>query len=238
MSSGDRLVDTEQASAPDEDRMRVAIVAESQFSRLGLRSVLRRAPDIELVAEAADAERAVEQAVECSPDVVLIEALGNRAEVLGLVQHIVRKCYPASPAILLLASAHDPDMAETLWVGACGIVLVQADGEQLVHAIRLASAGYFVIAPAFAGDAHQRCLPKLLIGRESRPPCRLSNRETEVLRLVASGFRNAEISAALSVSDNTVKSHIGRMLHKLGLPNRCRLIIYAYESGLVPVDGR
>lgn len=232
------MVETDEASARDEAKIRVSIAAESQFSRLGLRSVLRRAPDIELVAEAADAELALQQVLESGPDVVIIETLGGRAEILGLIQHIVTKSYPRAPAILLLASARDPDIAEVLWAGARGMILAQADGEQLVHTIRLASAGYFVIAPAFVGEAHQRYLPKLLVNRESGTPSRLSTRETEVLRLVASGFRNAEISAALSVSDNTVKSHIGRMLHKLDLPNRCRLIIYAYESGLVSLDGK
>lgn len=212
---------------------RVVIAAESQFSRLGLHSILQRIPDIELVAEAADAGELLEQAVKQEPDVVLSEPLGDRAEMLALVQDIVTGCAVA-PAILLLMSADNADMAEVLWAGARGILLTQCDGEQLLHAMRLAAAGYYMIAPGFAEGRDQRPLSKLLTSRGSGGPGRLSDREIEILRLVATGLRNAEISEALSVSDNTVKSHIGRMLHKLGLPNRCRLVIYAYERGLVP----
>ncbi|WP_020551260.1 response regulator [Embleya scabrispora] len=219
--------------------IRVLIADDQVMVRQGFTVLLNAEPDIEVVGQAVDGLDAVEQVAELAPDVVLMDI---RMPRLGGIEATGRITGPADAvAKVLVLTTFDLDeyVYEALRAGASGFLLKDASAEELAHAVRVVAAGDALLAPN---------LTKRLIGEFSRlagaprAPLKdrvgdLTERETEVLSLIAQGLSNAEIAARLVVAEQTVKTHVGRILVKLGLRDRTQAAVYAYETGLVRPAG-
>jgi DNA-binding NarL/FixJ family response regulator len=216
----------------DETVTRIALVAGSRLSRIGLSTVLRSAADMELVAEAADLEQAIIELADFQPDVIVVEIVDGGPEVMDLISHIELTGYPGDQAVLLLADTWDEGLAQAMRAGARGVLLADSTVDRLVDAIRLVAAGYSV-APISHDERRDSFIPDWAASSDQSALNYLSERERDVLRLVASGYSNDEISTTLSVSASTVKSHVRRMLTKLRVSNRSRLVVFAFETGIV-----
>jgi DNA-binding NarL/FixJ family response regulator len=196
--------------------------------------VLDAEPDIEVVGEAADGLQAVEQAGRLRPDVVLMDI---RMPNLDGVQATRRLAGPgvADPVAVLVLTTYDVDeyVFAALRAGACGFLLKHTSPEGLVEAVRTVASGEGLIAPSVT----RRLIAEFASAPAApAPPAeleRLTDRERQVLELVARGRSNAEIAEELVVGGATVKTHVGRVLTKLGLRDRVEAVIYAYEAGLV-----
>jgi DNA-binding NarL/FixJ family response regulator len=200
--------------------------------REGLRMMLDADPGIEVVAEAGTGNEALRLVRELDPDVLVIDI--RMPELDGIVA-TARVAATGSRARVLVVTTFDLDeyVYRALKAGASGFLLKDATREQLVHAVRTIAGGDSLLAPSIT-----RRLIEDFCGRPepgSLPPGArsLSERELDVLRVLARGRSNAEIAAELFLSEATVKSHVARVLQKLGLRDRVQTVVYAYESGLV-----
>jgi DNA-binding NarL/FixJ family response regulator len=214
--------------------IRVVLVDDQALVRTGFRMVLDAEPDIEVVGEAADGLQAVQAARRLRPDVVLMDI---RMPNLDGIQATRQLAGPevADPVCVLILTTYDVDeyVFAALRAGACGFLLKHTSPEGLVQAIRTVASGEGLIAPS---------VTRRLIAEFARAPTspeppkeleRLTEREREVLELVARGKSNAEIARELFVGAATVKTHVGRVLTKLGLRDRIEAVIYAYEAGMI-----
>jgi DNA-binding NarL/FixJ family response regulator len=217
--------------------IRVVLADDQAMVRDGLVALLEVAPDIEVVAEAEDGERAVALARQLKPDVVVMDIRMPVLDGLAATERIFEADYgEAEPPRVLVLTTFDLDeyVYEALSLGASGFLLKDASTEELIHAVRVVAAGQALLAPSvtrrlIAGFARRR--PADRIGPEALAA--LTQREREVLTLVARGLSNAEIAAEMVIADQTVKTHIGRILAKLGLRDRTQAVVVAYETGLV-----
>ena len=213
--------------------IRLVLADDQALVRTGLRLVLEAEPDIEVVAEAADGLQAVE-AARLRPDLVLMDI---RMPNLDGIEATRRLAGPgvADPVRVLVLTTYDVDeyVFAALRAGACGFLLKHTSPEALVEAVRTVASGDGLIAPAVT----RRLIAEFARAPAARrPPAelgRLTEREREVLELVARGRSNAEIARELVVGPATVKTHVGRVLTKLGLRDRVEAVIWAYEAGLV-----
>ncbi len=209
--------------------IRVLLVDDQALVRTGFRMVLAAEPDIEVVGEAADGLQAIEAARRLRPDLVLMDI---RMPNLDGIEATRRLAGPgvADPVKVLVLTTYDVDeyVFAALRAGACGFLLKHTSPEGLVEAVRTVASGDGLIAPA---------VTRRLIAEFARAPVaptppaeleRLTEREREVLELVARGRSNAEIARELVVGPATVKTHVGRVLTKLGLPDRVEAVIRAY----------
>jgi DNA-binding NarL/FixJ family response regulator len=213
--------------------IRVLIVDDQGMVRSGFRVLLNAQPDIEVAGEAENGERALAAVTELKPDVVLMDV---RMPVLnGLEATRALMARPDPPKVLVLTTFDlDDYVYEALRAGAAGFLLKDASASELAAAVRVVAAGDALLSPSvtkrliaeFARLGGPRAPGKEKLGE-------LTERETEVLALVARGLSNSEIAAELVVAEQTVKTHFGRVLMKLGLRDRPQAIVYAYETGLV-----
>ncbi|MGY0068709.1 response regulator [Streptomyces sp. QTS137] len=218
--------------------IRVLVVDDQQMVRQGFTVLLNTQPDIEVIGQAVDGLDAVAQVADLVPDVVLMDI---RMPELGGIE-ATRRITAATPHIrVLVLTTFDLDeyVYEALRAGASGFLLKDASSDQLAEAVRVVAAGDALLAPGVT----RRLIAEFarLEGRP-RPPLRervgdLTERETEVLGLIAQGLSNAEIAVRLVVAEQTVKTHVGRILVKLGLRDRTQAAVFAYESGLVRPSG-
>jgi DNA-binding NarL/FixJ family response regulator len=219
--------------------IRVLIADDQPIARAGFRSVLGSAPRIEVVGEAADGEEAVELARRLRPNVVLMDIRMPRLDGIEATRKL-----PGAKVLILTTFGLDEYIVEALRAGASGFLLKDAPVDELVGAIRAVAAGEAQLSPAVTRrllDQVARRLPapvSATVGGLDE----LTPREREVLQLMAGGLSNAEIAAALFVSEATVKTHVSAVLGKLGLRSRIQAVIYAYEAGVVtpaptPADG-
>lgn len=211
----------------------VLIADDQELVRMGFRLILDLEPDMEVVGEAANGAECVQAVAHHDPDLVLMDV---RMPVLDGIQATQRLTDAHSRSRVLVLTTFDVDelVFQALRAGAAGFLLKDAPREQLVSAIRQAAVGDALLAPA---------VTRRLIERFARPAAgdaglrdrmaALSDREREVLTQVACGKTNAEIARALFIGDATVKTHIARMLAKLGARDRIQAIVMAYESGFV-----
>jgi DNA-binding NarL/FixJ family response regulator len=219
---------------------RVLLVDDQPLLRAGFRMILEGENDIEVVGEAADGVEAIDAALRLRPDVVLMDI---RMPNLDGVEATRRLAGPGTddPVKVLILTTFDLDeyVVEALRAGASGFLLKDVPPEDLVTAIRTIAAGDALIAPSVTRrliDRFARRLPT----PDTKPPPSLGNltdREVEVLTLMARGLSNAELADTLFVSETTVKTHVGRVLMKLGLRDRVQAVVLAYETGLVQPGG-
>jgi DNA-binding NarL/FixJ family response regulator len=210
--------------------IRVLLVDDQQLVRSGFRMILESEPDIEVVGEAADGREAVHKTGTLEPDVVLMDI---RMPVLDGVQ--ATKMLAGSRARVLVVTTFDLDeyVFSALRAGASGFVLKDVPPEVLIDAVRVVAGGEGLLSPSLT----RRLIEEY--GRSAAPQDRsadlgeLTDRELEVLRLIARGLSNAEIAETLGVAEATIKTHVGRILVKLGLRDRVQAVVLAYESGLI-----
>ncbi|MCU1399263.1 MAG: two-component system response regulator [Acidimicrobiales bacterium] len=220
--------------------IRVLIVDDQAMVRAGFRMIIEAEPDITVVGEAADGIEALERAARSAPDVVLMDVRMPRMDGIEAAAQLLagRDADNANgtPRVLMLTTFDlDDYVYSALRAGVSGFMLKDAPAEQLVEAIRVIAAGDALLAPS---------VTRRLIEDFSRRPTRevptpapgldqLTEREHEVLRLVAKGMSNAEIADQLYLGEATIKTHVGRMLMKLRLRDRVQAVVLAYESGLI-----
>lgn len=214
--------------------IRVLLADDQQLLRTGFKMVLGTEPDLDIVGEATDGVEAVGMARRLLPDVVLMDVRMPRQDGVAATREIVAQKLPVRVLILTTFDLDDY-VVGALRAGASGFLAKDVPAEELVNAIRTVAAGEAVVAPRILRRLLDR-FAELLPDPGAALPNQLStltDREREVLVQVAKGLSNAEIAQALTVSETTVKTHVGHMLTKLGLRDRVQAVVLAYETGLV-----
>ena len=213
--------------------IRVLIADDERLVRAGFRMILKAEPDIEVVGEAADGIEAVSLAIDLCPDVVLMDIRMPQLDGLEATRRILsdRKLRPC--VLVLTTFGLDEYVYEALRAGASGFLLKDAPEDQLLAAIRVAAEGGAMFTPAATRRLIEEFARQMSPKEAPRALAELTPRETEVLRLIAAGLSNHEIAARLVVSEHTAKTHVARILQKLGLRDRVQAVVLAYESGLV-----
>jgi DNA-binding NarL/FixJ family response regulator len=215
--------------------IRVLVVDDQPLIRAGFHKMVEARPDLEVVGEAADGAEAVAQARRLGPDVVLMDIRMPTMDGLEATRQLAGPGV-ANPTKVLILTTFDLDeyVYEALRAGASGFLLKDAPPEELAAAIRVIAAGEALLAPSVTRRLIQRFAdqpaPKKV---DAKSLGRLTDRETEVLRLLARGLSNAQIATELVVSETTVKSHVAHLLMKLGLHDRVQAVVLAYETGFV-----
>ncbi|MBF8193026.1 response regulator transcription factor [Nonomuraea sp. K274] len=219
--------------------IRVLLVDDQPLLRTGFRLILEAEPDITVVGQAGDGKGAMEQTRALLPDVVLMDIRMPGIDGIEATRRIVREAAPSAhvPKVLVLTTFDlDEYIVEALRSGASGFLLKDVPPDELVQAIRVVAAGDAIVAPSVTRRLLDRFAARLPSAYEEATPARLdrlTERELEVLRLIAKGMSNAEIAAKLVVSETTVKTHVGNVLTKLGLRDRVQAVVLAYETGLI-----
>ena len=210
--------------------IRVLIADDQPLARAGFKAVLEATGGVQVVAEAQDGDQAVELARRHDPDVVLMDVRMPGTDGIEATRRM-----PNQKILILTTFGLDDYIIEALRAGASGFLLKDAPVEELVRAVRTVAAGDAQLSPAVTKRLLEQVARRLpaAVPRDSGLLADLTERELEVLRLLAAGMSNAEIAAALVVSEPTVKSHVSSVLQKLGLRDRVQAVIYAYENGLV-----
>ncbi len=211
------------------------LVAEDHLLIRGGLVALIRAGGHEVVAEAADGAQAVELAAQTAPDVVVMDI---RMPRIAATRLLVERGGSPPPRVLILTTFDlDEYVYAALRAGAAGFLLKDTDPDRLLSAIRTVAGGDMLFAPTVIRRLIEAHLPRTAGGTPFPRLGSLTERETEVLRLVARGLSNADIAGELSVSEATVKTHLNRTMSKLGLTSRAQAVVVAYESGLVRPSG-
>ena len=216
--------------------IRCLIADDQAMVREGFSALLDAQPDIEVVGQAADGFEATRLSDELRPDVVLMDVRMPTMDGLEAARRILASPRSERPPLVLMLTTFDLDeyVYEALRLGASGFLLKDAPAEELVRAVRVIASGEALLAPSIT----RRLIADFAqSNRPQRPtPARLevlTPREREVLQLIARGLSNAEICERLVVAPQTTKTHVGRILTKLGLRDRAQAVVVAYESGLV-----
>ena len=211
------------------------LVDDQALIRAGFRMILGAEEDIEVVGECADGAQAIDSAKRLKPDVVLMDIRMPETDGIEATRRIVQADGDTHPRVLMLTTFDlDEYVYDALRAGASGFLLKDVPAEQLVAGIRLVAAGEALLAPSVT----RRLIEEFSKGPRARPvkPAvldELTPREHEVFTLIARGMSNNEIATALVVSETTVKTHVARVLMKLGVRDRVQAVVLAYESGLV-----
>jgi DNA-binding NarL/FixJ family response regulator len=219
--------------------VRVLIADDQALVRAGFRVLLEADADIEVVGEAEDGEQAISMATEFAPDVILMDIRMPGTDGIEATRRILEASDERAPKVLVLTTFDaDEYVYEALRVGASGFLLKDTEPRQLTDAVHVVAGGQALLAPSVTR--------RLITEFASRPEVRrahpaqleaLTEREHEVLVLVARGLSNDEIAGALFISPTTAKTHVSRVMMKLGARDRAQLVVFAYESGLVTPGG-
>jgi DNA-binding NarL/FixJ family response regulator len=214
--------------------IRVLLADDQALVRAGFRALLAAEDGIEVVGEAVDGEEAVSQASALKPDVVLMDIRMPRLDGLEATRRIAADPALAGVRVLILTTFElDEYVFEALRVGASGFLVKDTEPVELIQGVRVVADGEALLSPSIT-----RRLIEEFAARAKRPPASdllapLTDREREVMALVAGGLSNAEIAAKLVVSPATAKTHVSRAMVKLAARDRAQLVVLAYESGLV-----
>ncbi len=216
--------------------IRVLLVDDQALVRAGFRMILDAEPEIDVVGEATDGREAISQVRLLSPDVVLMDIRMPGLDGLEASRQIIAAEGDGAPRVLMLTTFDlDEYVYEALRAGASGFLLKDTPPEQLVSAIHVVAEGEALLAPSIT----RRVISEFVKGSGPKPETQfprlrdLTARELEVLKAIARGLSNAEIARELFVSETTVKTHVARILGKLGLRDRVQVVVLAYEAGVV-----
>jgi DNA-binding NarL/FixJ family response regulator len=232
----DHPVDADAAPAASGDPIRVLVVDDHALFRRGLEMVLEQEPDIEVVGEASDGSEAVEKAVETAPDIVLMDVrMPKRGGIDACTS--IKDAVPSTKIIMLTISDEEADLYDAIKAGAMGYLLKEISIEEVASAIRAVHGGQSLISPSMASKLLNEfaTMIKRTDERQQLPTPRLTDREMEVLRLVAKGMNNRDIAKQLFISENTVKNHIRNILEKLQLHSRMEAVVYAVREKLLEI---
>jgi DNA-binding NarL/FixJ family response regulator len=231
---------TADGAAGGGESTRCLIADDQAMVREGFAAVLAAQPGMLVVGQAADGADAVRQARHLRPDVVLMDVRMPVMDGLQAAREILSNASgPGRPRVLMLTTFDlDDYVYEALRTGASGFLLKDATAAELVHAVRVVAAGDALLAPSVT----RRLIADFARRPRPDPPFprtvgALTQRETEVLRLIAHGLSNTEISTTLVIAEQTTKTHVGRILAKLDLRDRAQAVVFAYETGLVTPGG-
>jgi DNA-binding NarL/FixJ family response regulator len=214
--------------------VRVLLADDERLVRAGFRMLLKAETDIEVVGEASDGRQAVEAARRLHPDVVLMDIRMPILNGLDATRQLVIAADTPPRVLVLTTFDLDEYVYEALRAGASGFLLKDAPEEQLLAAIRVVAAGGALFAPSVTRRLIEEFSRQLPAGQQPPPGLAdLTPREVEVLKLLARGLSNAELAQTLYLSENTARTHVARILTKLGLRDRTQAVVLAYESGLV-----
>jgi DNA-binding NarL/FixJ family response regulator len=214
--------------------IRVVIADDQGLLRVGLRKILEVEPDTEVVGEAANGEQAVASAARLLPDVILMDIRMPALDGIEATRRIVRS-HPAVRVLILTTFGLDNYVYESLRAGASGFMLKDAPPEEIAAAVRIVANGDALLAPAVTRSVIEE-FARHPSSAPDHPPTAVTSltaRERDVLDLLIEGLSNPEICDRLVITDATAKSHVARILQKLGVRDRVQVVIYAYESGLV-----
>jgi len=224
------------AKAGPPERLRVMVADDHALFRRGLQMVLEAEPDIDLVGEASDGAEAVEKSQELMPDVILMDVrMPKRSGIEAASQ--IKDLLPHVKILMLTISDEEADLYDAIKAGASGYLLKEIPIEEVADAIRSVWAGQSRISPSMASKLLNEfaAISKASGDRSRIPAPRLTDREMEVLRLVAKGMNNRDIAKELYISENTVKNHIRNILEKLHLHSRMEAVVYAVREKLLEI---
>lgn len=232
--------ETAPAQSRDVDPIRVLIVDDHALFRRGLEMVLAQEPDIEVVGEAGDGHEAVQQAGDLLPDVLLMDIRMPKRSGIEACRAI-KEVAPSAKIVMLTISDEEEDLFEAIKAGATGYLLKEISIEEVATAVRAVHGGQSLINPSMAAKliTEFAALAKKEDGEErvqQVPAPRLTEREMEVLRLVARGLNNRDIAKELFISENTVKNHVRNILEKLQLHSRMEAVVYAVREKLLEIN--
>ncbi|MEO9325967.1 response regulator transcription factor [Nocardioides sp. C4-1] len=221
-----------QSDASGREPIRVLVVDDQQLFRRGLTMLLAVEPGLEVVGEAGDGAEGITLAESAAPDVVLLDVrMPKKSGIEACLA--IKQSVPSAKIIMLTVSDEEADLYEAVKSGASGYLLKDSSIEEVAQAIRVVADGQSLISPSMAikliDEFKQMSKPE----RETGPALRLTERELDVLRLVAQGHSNKEIAARLFISENTVKNHVRNMLEKLQLHSRMEAVMYAVRENLL-----
>ncbi|MEU6014534.1 response regulator transcription factor [Streptomyces sp. NPDC047515] len=217
-------------AGPAATPVTLLIADDDEVTRSGLRMLLAARSGIAVVGEAADGVEAVEQARRLRPDVVLMDVRMPRLNGIEATRQLLAESAEPPKVVVITTFENDGYVTAALSAGASGFVLKRLPVQQIAEAVRVVATGEAILFPA----ALRRMVAARPLGSaEALPKAALTGREEEVLRLMATGLSNPEIAESLTVSLETVKTHVGNVLTKLGAQNRTHAVVIAYESGLV-----
>ncbi|GIJ48914.1 DNA-binding response regulator [Virgisporangium aliadipatigenens] len=213
----------------------VAIVDDDELIRVGLRAVIDAQPDLTVVGEAADGAEVPSLVARVRPDVLLMDVRMPAVDGIQATRHLLASSATPPKVLVITTFENDEYVYEALRAGASGFLLKRARPAEVLHAIRVVAQGESLLFPT----AIRRLVGTFgggTAGTRLRG-ARLTDREAEVLRHVAAGLSNAEIAARLVVGVETVKTHVGNVLTKLGARDRTQAVVIAYESGFITPQG-
>jgi DNA-binding NarL/FixJ family response regulator len=215
--------------------LRVLIVDDHALFRRGLQMVLSGEPDIEVIGEAADGAEAVDKATALKPDVVLMDVRMPRRSGIEATEQI-REKLPEAKILMLTMSDEEADLYEAIKAGASGYLLKEISIEEVPDAIRSVWSGQSRISPSMASKLLSEFAALSQRGDAKGVAAKLTDRELEVLKLVAQGLNNKDIADKLFISENTVKNHIRNILDKLHLHSRMEAVVYAVKEKLLDIQ--
>src|SRR5436190_13471067 len=219
------------------DPIRVMVVDDHALFRRGLEMVLQAEPDIELVGEASDGAEAVEKAPDLMPDVILMDVRMPRRSGIEATRQI-RDLVPHAKILMLTISDEEADLYDAIKAGASGYLLKEIPIDEVADAIRSVWAGQSRISPSMASKllTEFAAISKASDERPQMPTPRLTDREMEVLKLVAQGLNNRDTAKKLSIAANHVKNHIRNILEKLHLHSRMEAVVYAVREKMIEIS--
>ena len=219
--------------------IRLLLADDEVLVRTGMRMILEAEPEFQVVGEASDGAEAVEFARTLRPDVVLMDIRMPRLDGLNATRRILEVTRGKTRVVILTTFEVDEYVYEALRAGASGFLLKTAPADQLVTSVRAAVAGEALLSPSVTRKLIEEFVRRSPTAPDIRPVgSQLSDRELEVLKLIAGGLSNSEIARKLHLSEATVKTHVGHILDKLELRDRVQAVVLAYESGIVLPGGR
>jgi DNA-binding NarL/FixJ family response regulator len=214
----------------------IVIADDQELVRAGFRAILEAHDDLEVVGEAADGGEALDLVRRTRPDVVLMDIRMPNLDGIAATAKVAQAS-PATRVLILTTFDADAYVYDAIEAGASGFLLMDVPRDELVRGVRTVARGDALLAPALTRRLLERFARLPRPGDRTAPVGDLTERETDVLRLLARGLSNAEIGEELVVSAATVKTHVAAVLGKLGLRDRVQAVIFAYESGLVEPGG-